>query len=174
MEQENKPTPRGASEELIRQHGKGNIAFAVSLLSVFLILFAVSIGAYNLSNKASSAHSEPAPPAVVEPSLARPAPPSNPQIEKFEIEVITIRPAGFEPREITRPRGFFGIAVENRTGLPEVLLRLDREGGGRVQEAQVTRQKLNWKQGLDLPPGQYVLTEANNPDWVCRITITDK
>jgi hypothetical protein len=128
-----------------------------------------------LSNKASSAHSEPAPPAaVIGPSLARPAPPSNIQIEKFEIEVITIRPAGFEPQEITRPRGLFGIAVENRTGLPEVLLRLDREGGERVQEAQVTRQKLNWKQGLDLPPGQYVLTEANNPDWVCRITITDK
>ena len=92
---------------------------------------------------------------------------------RFEIEVITIRPAGFEPQEITRPKGPFGLAVENRTGLENVILRLDREGGGRLQERQVTRKELNWKQRVNLPPGTYTLTEANNPDWVCRITITD-
>jgi hypothetical protein len=99
-------------------------------------------------------------------------PKSGSSIERLDVEVITVRPNGFERVQITRPKGLFGIAVENRSGLGEVVLQLNREAGSRLHEVRLSREKLNWKEGLDLPPGHYVLTEANNPNWLCRITIT--
>ena len=102
-----------------------------------------------------------------------PLPPSGPSIERLDIEVITIRPTGFERTQLTRPKGIFGIAVENRSGLADMVLRLDQEGGRRLRQSQLSQTKLNWKEVLDLPPGNYVLTEAGKPNWTCRLTITD-
>ncbi len=99
---------------------------------------------------------------------AKPAP------VRIETELVTIRRHGFEPQEITRPADPFVLAVENRSGLEEVTLRLDRVAGNRLKEVNVPRKKLNWRDAFDLPPGRYVLTEANHPDWVCNITITAK
>ena len=100
-------------------------------------------------------------------------PGSGSSIQRMDIEVITIRPTGFERTQITRPKGLFGIAVENRSGLTDVVLRLDQEDGPRLRQAQLTRQNLNWKDQLDLVPGRYVLTEASHPDWICLITMTE-
>jgi hypothetical protein len=92
-----------------------------------------------------------------------------------ESEIITIRSTGFEPSEISRPKGEFYLAVENLSGLDEVNLRLARENGaGRLHDVTVKREKRDWRQGLDLPPGTYLLTEANHPNWVCRVTITSR
>lgn len=88
------------------------------------------------------------------------------------LALITIRPQGFEPAEITRPKGNLFIVVENRSGLDSVTLRLDREAGARLKEVQVPLSKLDWYEGFDLTPGRYVLTEAAHPDWVCRINVT--
>jgi hypothetical protein len=55
-----------------------------------------------------------------------------------------------------------------------VALRLDRVKGGRLHEVEVHRSKRFWAELFDLNPGQYALTEANNPGWTCRITITAK
>jgi hypothetical protein len=88
--------------------------------------------------------------------------------------VITIRPSGFEPSEITRPAGRFILVVNNRSWLEETDLRLEREGGNRVREVRSRRNKPDWREVVDLPPGQYVLREANNPGWACRITITPR
>lgn len=100
-------------------------------------------------------------------------PPSGSSIQRMDIEVITIRPTGFERTQITRPKGLFGIAVENRSGLADIVLRLDQEGGPRLRQAQLSSKKLDWKDVLDMLPGRYVLTEASNPSWLCRITITE-
>jgi hypothetical protein len=91
---------------------------------------------------------------------------------RVEAELLTIRPTGFDPVEITRPRGSFLLVVNNRSGVGELDLRLDREGAGRQHEARMPRGKLGWKKRIDLPPGKYTLTETNHPDWVCHITIT--
>ena len=91
--------------------------------------------------------------------------------ERVEAEVITLTPTGFEPREISRPSGAFLLAVSNRSSLQEVVLRLDRIGGNRMQELQLSRKRQGWKGVVNLPAGQYVLSEAGNPDWVCQITI---
>jgi hypothetical protein len=92
--------------------------------------------------------------------------------DRIEGEVVTIRPSGFDPREIARPQRPFTLIVENRSGLEEVILRLDREAGNRVNDARLPRQKIDWIQTVDLSPGRYVLSAANHPDWTCVITIT--
>lgn len=91
--------------------------------------------------------------------------------KRVEAELITLRPTGFDPAEITRPRGRFLLAVDNRSGLDELVLRIDRQDKGRIHERRMARGKLSWRQVVDLQPGSYLLTEANHPEWVCRITI---
>jgi hypothetical protein len=94
--------------------------------------------------------------------------------ERVETELITIRSSGFEPVEITRPKGRVFFEVDNRSGLSEINLLLDSEHGNRLHQARVRREQLDWHQELDLRPGRYLLTEANHPDWVCQITITPR
>jgi hypothetical protein len=101
-----------------------------------------------------------------------PAPQGNSAQEEPEAEVVALLPTGFEPRQITRPRGRFLLVVKNRTGLEQVEWRLDREAGGRLREVRLSEGKLGSSQYEDLPPGTYVLTEAGHPDWECRVTIT--
>ena len=91
-----------------------------------------------------------------------------------QTELITLRRTGFDPRQITRPQKQFVLAVDNLTGQDEIVLRLDREAGNRLQEVRVPKEKLNWRVWVDLPPGNYLLTEARHPNWVCRITITPR
>lgn len=91
-----------------------------------------------------------------------------------ETEVLTIRPTGFEPAAITRPPGEFLLVINNRSGLEEVNWSLDRETGGKVRELKISGGKLRSGNFQDLPPGRYVLTEANHPEWICRITITSQ
>lgn len=97
-----------------------------------------------------------------------------PLIERIETELVTISPRGFEPGEITRPAGKFILAVDNRSGVEEVELRLDRLRGNRQRVVKVKRNRPGWREMLDLAPGTYVLSEANHADWTCRITITQK
>ena len=97
------------------------------------------------------------------------------EVGQMESEVITLRPTGFEPSEITRPRGEFNLTVQNLTGLDEVTLRLDREGGsGRLHEVRTPSGRRDWRKNIDPPPGRYVLTEADHPGWICRVTITER
>lgn len=105
------------------------------------------------------------------PAASAPVRPDAPA-ESVETELVTITPTGFEPSEITRPRGKFLLAVNNRTGLEEINLRLGREAGNKLREVKLRGGKLRSGTFEDLPPGRYVLTEAGHPDWVCRITIT--
>lgn len=97
---------------------------------------------------------------------------SNQQRERIKTEVVTILPDGFEPAEITRRHGRFFLAVDNRSGLEQVSLRLDKETGNRLRDVRVNRADLDWADVVNLTPGTYLLTEANNPEWVCKIIIT--
>jgi hypothetical protein len=144
------------------------IATAV-LCSAVLV---VAVRAYNSRTAISDDVEREPSTAPVQPSPAPHTGQSSPAPARVEVQVITVRPRGFEPSNITRPAGIFLLAVDNRSGLDELLLRLDREAGNRVHEQRVPRKKLDWRGAFDLTPGHYVLTEANNPDWVCHITIT--
>jgi hypothetical protein len=139
-------------------------AYKASLM--LLVVAATSAAAVG----AKAWFSSPPPTALAIPP--RSAAQSTPEQDGPEAEVVKILPTGFEPRQITRPRGGFLLVVSNRTGLDDVDWRLDREAGGRLHAVRMSEGRLVSKQHADLPPGTYVLTEAGHPDWVCRITIT--
>jgi hypothetical protein len=91
----------------------------------------------------------------------------------LQLEYITLLPSGCEPAIITRPQGQFVLIVDNYSGYQQPLsLRLDRVAGNRLREAALPAKKRKWRELVDLPPGTYRLTEANNPQWDCQITIT--
>lgn len=91
---------------------------------------------------------------------------------RIETELVTIRRHGFEPVEIIRPAGPFVLAVENRSGIEDVALQLNAVSGVRLKEVLVPQTKLDWRDFFDLAPGDYSLTEANHPGWICHLTIT--
>jgi hypothetical protein len=100
------------------------------------------------------------------------AAPFSQRPERFETELITIRPQGFEPAQITRPPGRFVLSIHDRSGSDQLELRFEREHGSRVNALQGRKRKFSWADEVDLPPGRYVLLEASHPEWRCLITIT--
>lgn len=91
---------------------------------------------------------------------------------EVKVVLLTIRPTGFEPGEITLPAGQYLVVIRNRTGLDEFALRVERDTGEILLEVPGRRFKRDWKQILQLAPGTYVVKETNHPDWICRISIT--
>ena len=70
--------------------------------------------------------------AIVRPSLAAPtaklgtpaSPQTRSQKQRVEGEIVALGPNGFEPKQITRPRGPFRLVVENESRSPVVTLLL--------------------------------------------------
>jgi hypothetical protein len=87
--------------------------------------------------------------------------------------LVTVRPTGFDPQEIVQTKGEFLLAVDNRSGLKSVDLRLEAENGDRLRARSVPRERLDWREIVYFNPGVYLLKETNHPDWVCRIRITN-
>lgn len=98
--------------------------------------------------------------------------PQNSNRRQVEALPITLKQGGFVPREITRSAGYYFLSVNNASGVPEIQLRFDRQNVERIREDKVQKEKPSWRRNVHLTPGTYLLTEANNPRWVCRITIT--
>ena len=96
----------------------------------------------------------------------------NPNRLQADLLPIMLRAGGFVPREISRPAGEYILSVNDQSGMPRLELRLVRDNGERTHEARLSRGKPYWRQVLRLTPGTYLLTEANHPEWVCRITVT--
>lgn len=142
--------------------------FSIAVVTTLLCFGALAIRSY--THASSSAIREKSTTAMSGASVNR----MTQSSERLEAEVITIRPTGFEPSEITRPIGPFVLAIENRSGLQAMQLRLDRVGVARLLDFEMPRPKHDWNNRLDLPPGRYVLSDAYHPDWACSITITAK
>jgi hypothetical protein len=90
---------------------------------------------------------------------------------QVETELITIRPSGFEPSEVTRPAGEFILMVENRSGRGADL-HLYSETGARLREVMSSDEEPDWNDVMDLHPGRYTLTDASLPELECHITVT--
>jgi hypothetical protein len=136
-------------------------------LTLALLTVAGVSARYLLVTPSAGAAAAPAPATA---ALISPSPADSPT--PLEVERFTIRPTGFDPAGITRPAGRFILAVDNRSGLRELTLRLSDGEGRRLREVRVPRGQLGWRLTLDARAGSYVLTEADHPDWVCRVTIT--
>jgi hypothetical protein len=117
--------------------------------------------------------------ATVRTSLAEPtakaatpaAPQGRSQKQRVEGEIVALGPNGFEPKQITRPRGPFLLVVENESRLPVVTLLLHGDVGPPIRNVLVARERRTWSDIVDLPPGTYKLREVTRPRWVCNITI---
>lgn len=97
---------------------------------------------------------------------------TNPQNDKStEVEMVTLRPWGFEPAQITRPPGPFALVVENRSEFEPIDVSLDVESGPKLHALGLSKSKTKWRQKLVLTPGTYRLREASHPEWSCLITV---
>jgi len=94
------------------------------------------------------------------------------QEERIEAEVLEIQPNGFEPAQISRPRGRIILSVNNRTGLDDLDLELTTSDGHKVSKIKLKRKKPQWSELVDLPAGSYTLREASHPEWVCQFSIS--
>lgn len=92
-------------------------------------------------------------------------------IPQQEVELITLRPAGFEPSELVRSKESFVLFIDDRSGKENSSLVLQRVKGERVRAISLNRKKSDWHDVIDLSPGTYVLRDANNPELRCQITI---
>ena len=90
---------------------------------------------------------------------------------ELEVELITVRPAGFEPAEISRPKGPFVLFIDDRSGTDSSSLVLKRLNNERLRAVNLDRKKSDWHDVVDLAPGTYVLQDAANSELRCQITI---
>lgn len=124
-----------------------------------LVLAALTVTAFGVGRRFSPTQAEQARQEVEAPRDAR-------------AEVFTLTPTGFEPAEVTLPAGEYLLVFNNRTGLDEFELRLDREGHGTVHQARAPRRKRALQGMHKLTPGSYVVTETSHPEWTLRLTVT--
>jgi hypothetical protein len=93
------------------------------------------------------------------------------------VAAMVLRPHGLEPAEIEIKLGRTLLAVYNRTGLEEIVLRVEREAGSGppagqlLHEERVPLGKRAARRLFDLVPGSYLVTEANHPAWKCRMIV---
>jgi hypothetical protein len=96
----------------------------------------------------------------------------QPPVQKptIEVDLIHLTPYGFVPKQLTRKPGPHLLVLRNVTGLRNPSLSITL--GGPVQKQhQLTPSNPHWKEILDLPPGNFTLTESTHPTWVCTITV---
>lgn len=94
---------------------------------------------------------------------------------RLQAELIALRPTGFEPAEITRPKGVFLLAVDNRTGTDDDLTFIvGRVNGAREREVKQVGRRIRWRTVMDLDPGDYALRVVEHPEWICHIAITER
>jgi hypothetical protein len=76
---------------------------------------------------------------------------------------------GFTPSQVQHAAGTLAIAVHNANVSGEYTLRLKAGDGTVVKEVQVQEGSAAWT--VTLSAGEYTLTEASHPQWLCRITV---
>jgi hypothetical protein len=146
--------------------------FRLALLVVAVVIlgsFGMSVRARlknRLPSEAAASAEVPAQNLAALPSQAR-APGT-----RLTSHLLTLRPSGFEPAEAVWPRGPFFLSIDNRSNVNDITLRVDRRAGGRVKEVNLKMRKQRSAGVFNPPPGQYLLTEANHPEWICHITIS--
>src|SRR6266404_1425009 len=96
--------------------------------------------------------------------------------QEADVELITVHPWGFDPREIVRPEGRFYILIQNRSLLTKLDVQLNSISGvpSLLNEVEMPLGKTRRFDLYDLPPGDYVLTERAHATWPCKVKITAK
>jgi hypothetical protein len=150
-------------EEVLSRHSERlretGLGFTLSSLLAIAALFVFVASVYNAppveADKAENANPSAAG-SVVQPSL------------QDEVH-IKLTSNGFVPGTVEHTAGTFAFAVENETLSGEYTLRLKAADGTILREVNVQKGSSAWS--ITLQAGQYTLTEAQNPQWLCRITV---
>ena len=109
--------------------------------------------------------------AVAEKTKPSPPTPQGKRDQRLEVEVVSITPDGFEPQQIERPAGPFLLAMTNRSGLDSLNVQIETEQHGRFREKSLPLETPYWREVINPPPGRYVITEANHPEWTLTFII---
>lgn len=142
--------------------------FVITLLTAAVLLGSSII---NLGFGGRSPSGKATLPAASELPLERHGPGFLTEDQNIEVEVVTATSAGFEPAIITRPRGPFILALHNRSGKRELVLRIFRAAGEQLHEVRLRTGSRRQHQRLDLPTGEYIISEAGHPEWRCQLVI---
>lgn len=92
--------------------------------------------------------------------------------ERFPIVILSLTRFGFEPGAIRVPAGRARLVIQNRSGQEAVTLELSRQAGPRLVSERYVNDKPRWEKGIQLTPGDYMLSETEHPEWRCQITVT--
>ncbi|HEV7746082.1 MAG TPA: hypothetical protein VGO56_13870 [Pyrinomonadaceae bacterium] len=84
---------------------------------------------------------------------------------------LTIRPTGFETKEMTIDAGDYFVVIQNATGLDRFALRIQREGGQTIHDVRLPRFHKYWKHEVHLTSGRYLVSEVDHPDWSCVVIV---
>ena len=95
-------------------------------------------------------------------------------LEHVETAQTTLTRWGFQPNSITVKAGAVVLMVNNRSGMGTMTWNVNIEGGNRLYEATIPSEELDWTKEAQLSAGTYILTEANHPDWTCRLTVVSQ
>src|SRR5712692_8736316 len=118
----------------------------------FIIALALSALAFAGTRKALGSKAlPPASASVAASTVATAVATPSPQLQvPLEVEVVTVSPHGFEPKQIRRPAGPFILLIENRSGLNSIALHLDFTSAVTnvltvgVLQMQLSRGQLDW------------------------------
>lgn len=98
--------------------------------------------------------------------------------QRVRVLELALRPHGFDAESITVPEGPLRLVINNRAGLKELSLRLEKQERGvttALRQEQHARSKgVPWTHALTLTPGTYVLRDLRHARWVCEIVVTPK
>jgi len=98
--------------------------------------------------------------------------PARPRPPQPTIISLRLTRNGFEPAQLTVPAGEYSFAINNRTERRSLQLSLDRQNGPRLKQVKMDLEKLNWHGRAMLTPGRYIVSAAEDPRWLCEITVT--
>ena len=84
---------------------------------------------------------------------------------------LLLRSNGFDPAEVRPPSHRFLLSIDNRSGVNDLTLRLNRADGTQVRELHVSGAGGDWSETIDLSAGTYTLSEANHSAWLCTIIV---
>jgi hypothetical protein len=90
---------------------------------------------------------------------------------EFKLVLLALLPHGFETDEMQLEAGEYRFIIGNRTGVKEVNIRITREGTQQLAAATVGGRARDWKQRLNLTPGNYLISADENRNWTCRIVV---
>jgi flagellar hook assembly protein FlgD len=84
---------------------------------------------------------------------------------------ITVSSQGITPTTTTANAGPIRLTIENQKAMERVTLRISNQSGELIREISVPDKSSEWKTEVELPIGQYVISDVSNSSASCRITV---